>query len=349
MSINKTTLLLVLLITFFFGILISLNATLINAHIDESIHKFTSDGSIYYQAYMSLYEYAELLETPVLFLVGSPILFLKIAEGQLLYVQIFNLMVMTVSLIIARNSFNTFSARISFLIPALLFPYFLFGFLGLNKEIYAMSSAIVYGSYMIRGYKRHLILALILAACARYYMLIAMIVLLFVVPRDREPRYWLAVALLLVFSLAAPIAKYSIPEYSAETLVEDYGGTIGNIFFWTIDHFGYIFIYPIKYVFLMLTRAYALVVGASDDFLGGAVSIFSIIIFIIAMRLFLKTSPRNLITTRLLTAGLLAPIPIMWSEIMHWRYYSFVYYFFLYAIVHHKDINLKSNSNKITS
>ena len=34
-------------------------------------------------------------------------------------------------------------------------------------------------------------------------------------------------------------------------------------------------------------------------------------------------------------AGLVAPVPIMWSEIMHWRYYSFVYFFFVFAIVLH--------------
>ena len=37
--------------------------------------------------------------------------------------------------------------------------------------------------------------------------------------------------------------------------------------------------------------------------------------------------------SRLIVAGFVAPVPIMWSEIMHWRYYSFVYFFFLYAVV----------------
>jgi hypothetical protein len=47
----------------------------------------------------------------------------------------------------------------------------------------------------------------------------------------------------------------------------------------------------------------------------------------------LRHRPRSALAGRLVVAGLVAPIPIMWSEIMHWRYYSFVYFFFLYAIV----------------
>ena len=39
-----------------------------------------------------------------------------------------------------------------------------------------------------------------------------------------------------------------------------------------------------------------------------------------------------------IVAAFVAPAPIMWAEIMHWRYYSFVYVFFLYALVlHHVD------------
>ena len=199
-----------------------------------------------------------------------------------------------------------------------------------------MCSAIFFGSYLIRGLRRHLLLALLLAACARYYMLIALALLWFTVPRGRPPRYWAIVALLLGLSIAAPAAKFIIPEYAAEGLLED-SGAIGIVFAWVIDHFGYAPLYPIKYLALMPTRFYGYLIGATEDAMGAAVSGLSMLMFALACLALLKRRALDPLARNLIVAGLFAPVPIMWSEIMHWRYYSFVYFFFLYAVLLHAE------------
>lgn len=320
------------------AILVSNREALLEAHIDESILKVASDASIYFEVYETLYVDAELAETPSLFLVGSPILFLKLASGNLFLVELCNLALMLVALRVGLKALPSYRTRMGFLAGALVFPYFVFGFLGLNKEIYAMSSAIFFGSYLLHGRRTHLLAALVLAACARYYMLIALIVLLPSVPRSGPPRYWLMLLTLLAVSVAAPISKHFIPQYSTEGLLES-SGMAGIVFSTLIDAYGYVIAYPLKYIVLLPTRAYTYLMGAGEDAMGGVVSICSMVIFcravaIVLARKRVRPSPEVM---RLVVVGLVAPIPIMWSEIMHWRYYSFVYFFFLYAVVLHRE------------
>lgn len=314
------------------AVLLLLREALIVAHADETILSVASDASIYYEVYQALYVYADLLERPALLLIGSPMLFMKLASGNLIVVQLCNLALMFFALRTALSSLATRPGRLLFIAGALSFPYFLFGFLGLNKEVYAMCSAIFFGSYLIRGLRRHLLLALLLAACARYYMLIALVLLWFAVPRGRPPRYWAIVAYLLGLSIAAPAAKFIIPEYTTEGLLED-SGTIGVVFAWVIDHFGYAPLYPIKYLSLMPTRLYGYLIGATEDAMGAAVSCLSLLMFALACLALMKRRALDPLARKLIVAGLVAPMPIMWSEIMHWRYYSFVYFFFLFAVL----------------
>jgi hypothetical protein len=233
---------------------------------------------------------------------------------------------------------------------ALAFPYFLFGFLSLNKEVYAMCSAILYACYMARGRRSHLVTALVLAACARYYMLICLLTLLVVVPRDKAPRYRLIMALLLAISFSAPFIKSLVPGYSGEDLLED-SGTAGVFFSSLIDSFGYVLAYPIKYAALIPMRAYGLLIGSdrTTDLLEAAVSIASLAALVLALGILFQRKPRTELAQRLIVAGLVAPIPIMWSEIMHWRYYSFVYFFFLYAIVLHRQERRSLGSRRIVA
>ena len=48
------------------------------------------------------------------------------------------------------------------------------------------------------------------------------------------------------------------------------------------------------------------------------------------------------VVKRLIVAGFIAPIPIMWSEILHWCYYSFVF-FYLFAIISHIESRSKQS------
>ena len=317
-------------------VLVSLRGALVTAHEDESIHYVASDATIYYTLYDLLYADMALEESPTLLLVGSPILFMKLAGGELLFVQAANLLVMVLTLGAAFKCLPPVRARLAFLGAALVFPYFVFGFLSLNKEVYAMSAAIFFACYMVRGHWSHLVIALVLAACARYYLLVALLLLPVLVPRDGPIRWRLVVALLVAVSIAAPIAKQLVPGYSSEDVTE-VAGLTGQLFSKAIDSYGYALVYPLKYLALIPTKAYSLFLGSdrAGDPMEAVVSLASLIAFVMACRILLRKGRRRAgpAVRRLVFAGLVAPVPIMWSEIMHWRYYSFVYFFFVFAIV----------------
>ena len=321
-------LLLVLLVVF--------RDVLLAAHIDETIQYFSSDAATYFSLYEDLYAQVSLDENPALFLIGSPILFMKLADGNIFVIQACNLVLMGLTLWIAFKCFATRRGRMTFMVGALVFPYFLFGFLSLNKEIYATCSAILFASFLVRGKLIHLVFALLLAACSRYYMLIAMLLLLLLIPRNGHPRYLWTVGLLLFISLAAPTSKSLVPQYSSEGLL-DVSGLTGLIFATIIDHYGYALVYPIKYLALIPQRAYSFLIGSdrAGDGMEAIVSVASFVVVVLAFRILLTKSSASPIVWRLIVAGFVAPIPIMWSEIMHWRYFSFVYFFFLFAVVLH--------------
>src|SRR6185369_5423159 len=235
------------------ALLLLLRGALLQAHLDKTIEYFASDAATYFSLYEDLYEQLDLAESPALFLIGSPILFMKLTNGNLFLIQGLNLALMVLSLKIAFDTLPGRRARFEFMAGALVFPYFLFGFLSLNKEVYAMCSAILFAAYLTGGKRTHLFAALLLAACARYYMLLSLLTLLLMVPRERPPRYRLIFVLLIAISVAAPLVKSLIPGYSGEDLLED-SGAAGVFFSNLIDSFGYAIAYPIKYLVLIPMR-----------------------------------------------------------------------------------------------
>jgi len=325
----------IVLVSLFVGLLallLALRDVLLQAHLDDSILRFASDATVYYNWYDTVYAGSDVLENWTVFLRGSPILFMTLSDGNLLLIQACNLALMLVSLKVAMGCLDTLRGRTLFLALSLIFPYFAFGFLSLNKEVYAMCSAMFYGSYLIRGRGVYLFAALVLAVCARYYMVAALLMLMVAVPRNAPPRSGRIVAILLAVSLVAPISKQFIPEYSYENLLEGSGAT-GTMLAAAIDRFGYALVYPIKYVLLLPIRAYGYMLGGSHDMSGAIVSILSIAMVLTVSWLWIKRRHLSPLVRRLIVAGFVAPIPIMWSEIMHWRYYSFVYFFFLFAVL----------------
>jgi hypothetical protein len=336
MRIRISSLVVWLLAAALLGLLLALAKTLVQAHADESIYYFSSDASNYFTSFQEVYDNLELTESPVLFLVGSPILFMKLSGGNLLLIQLAHLVLMAVSLRAAFDCFSTLQGRIAFLTGAFLFPYFTFGFLSLNKEIYAMCAAIFYGCWYLRGTRRHLAAALLLALCARYYMLVALLAMVVLVPRGRAPRWGLIASLLVVISLAAPLVKLLIPQYSSEDLL-DVPSVAGFFFARAIDSFAYALVYPLKYLVLIPMRAYSYFIDSTRlaNAMEGVVSIVSLAVLVPAVSILALRRRATEPVKRLVVLGLVAPMPIMWSEIMHWRYYSFVYFFFLYALVLH--------------
>lgn len=331
----STLCLAVVFITLLAVLLVSRDA-LLAAHADESIFYFASDAATYFAAFEEFYGDLEIADSPVLFLVGSPILFMKLAGGNLFVIQVGQLVLMVVTLWFGVRCFRSLGARLAFIAGALVFPYFVFGFMSLNKEVYAMCSAIFFASYLVHGRKSHVLLALAFGFCARYYMVIALLALLFLIPRDGTPRVRWTVALLVLISIAAPLAKSMVPEYSSEDLLEA-PGVAGIFFAKAIDSYAYVLVYPIKYLALIPLRAYSYVIDPSrmGNAMEGFISLLTLAVVLPSLWLLFARKATTPIVRRLIVAALVAPVPIMWSEIMHWRYYSFVYFFLLTALVLH--------------
>lgn len=315
--------------------LLLLQDMLLAAHLDRAIEYISSDAATYYELYSDFYADLDLSENPVLFMIGSPILFMKLAGGHLLVVQLCNLILMVLTLKTALGCFRSAAGRRWFLVGTLAFPYFLFGFLSLNKEVYAMCSAILFCCYHVRGRWSDLLFALVLACCARYYMMVALVVLVVLVPRQRPPRYALIVALLLFISVAAPIGKSLVPQYSGEDLLEAPSGA-GLFFAAAINSYAYALVYPLKYAALIPMRAYSFLLNAGrvTDAMEGVVSLLSLAAMAGSSWVLVARRTSDLVR-RLIVSALVAPIPMMWSEIMHWRYYSYVYLFMLFALILH--------------
>jgi hypothetical protein len=318
------------------GFLLIFKDGLAAAHIDGMIDYVSADAMNYYELYETLFSDVPIGEAPALILVGSPIVLMKLADGNLFPIQLLQLILMMWTLKVGADSFDTMRGRAAFITGTLLFPYFLVGFMALNKEIYAMCGAIFFASYMVRGNWRHLLIALTLAMCARYYMLLALLAMVFLIPRSGPPRYRLILALLVVISLAAPFVKMLVPGYSSEGLIEGPGGS-SAVFARIIDSFGYALIYPVKYLALIPTRAYSLLIEPERlaNWIEAMVSLISMAAVAVGASVLLLRKPASPLVKRLIVLGMVAPIPIMWTEIMHWRYFSFVYFFFLFAIVLH--------------
>jgi hypothetical protein len=309
------------------------------AHTNGLIYYFSSDGGEYYRLYEMLYADVELLDSPTLFMVGSPILMLKLADGQLWVVQLVNLALMAYTLRTAVDCLPDFRSRIQFVIGTLVFPYFVFGFLGLNKEVYAMSSAIMLCAYYTAGKRRHLAMALFLGGLARYYMLLSILFLIITVPRTKPPRYRTIVAAALAISFLGPIAKSLIPDYSKEEVL-DVAGLTGVIFTAMIDHGAYFIAYPIKYLFLLPQRVYSWFIDPTreSNAMEACVSLLTMFVMFRIALLVKSQRFRESQAFKLVVVGAVAPLPMMWSDIMHWRYFSFVYFFYLFALVQYRII-----------
>ena len=297
-----------------FGILMTFKEALLDAHTNGAIEYFASDAVTYFGAYETLFSDVNLTEAPELLLVGSPILFMNLVNGNLLLIQLWQLALMFISIKVGVGCFETMRGRVTFIVGALIFPYFLFGFLSLNKEIYAMCATIFYTSYYLRGKWWHLLAALILAMISRYYMLISLVTLFLLVPRLGKPRYWLICTMLIVISIAAPVAKSNIPGYSSEGLL-DAPSNIGLISSKIIDSYGYWIFYPIKYLVLIPMRAYGFFVDSTRNANGmeGFVSITSLAMVMLALYLVLMKIPTRPIVRRLMLLGFVGPMPIMWK------------------------------------
>lgn len=336
MKVTASGALLVVIFLIFLVCLFGARDYLLAAHVDGSAIYFSSDGPEYYREYIKTYHSVDIFKTWEVFLRTSPILLMILTDGDLFPIQLFNLAIMFVAMRVALSCLETFEGRIIFLASSLLFPYYVLGFLSLNKEVYAMCAALFYASYMIRGRLLHLLLAFVLALTARYYMVASLLMLFVTVPRRGKPHWLMILGALLAISVVAPIMKSLVPQYSSEGLLDSSGAT-AVLLDRIVSNYGYFLLYPFKYILLLVTRPYAFLSGSTHDAIGAIVSLWSLAALGIVLWLWFSGQRLEPIVKRLIVAGLVAPIPMMWSEIMHWRYHSYVSFFFLFAILLHLE------------
>jgi hypothetical protein len=333
LSIRLSTIALLLVFSCFGFLLFAIADHLPTAHRDWTIQYFSSDAAVYFEQYEAYWKNVSFLDNPLVLLTGTPIVLMKLANGNLSWILAANLLIMLITLRVAFDCLEVRGPRLLFLIGTLVFPYFLFGFLSLNKEIYAMCAAIFFGSYWIQKNRAHLLISLLLAFSARYFMFVAFIFLLLVFPSRSKPRYWIAVGTLLFVSMVAPLVKTRIPGYSSEGVLQGAGFT-SILFSKAVDSYAYALVYPLKYLSLVPARIYSVAIGLGRpaDPMEAVVSLLTILLF--AAAIYILTCKRTLSAAPRTFAwmAIVSPIPIMWTDVAHWRYFSYIYFFLLFSV-----------------
>jgi hypothetical protein len=73
--------------------------------------------------------------------------------------------------------------------------------------------------------------------------------------------------------------------------------------------------------------------GRPADLMEAGVSLLTIGLLPVAAYIIVFKRSASASAKTLALMAFMAPIPIMWTEIGHWRYFSYVYFFLLFAAV----------------
>lgn len=321
------------ILTTFFWVVVSLLLIAFSDDI-QSMHAadygaaywFASDPGVYYDIYLMRIK-GDM--TPMAYvysaMVGAPVLLLLATDGQVTPILILAAAVFFYALYSCTKQLE--KKQISFFFLILFIPYVLLGFFALNKEIYVVSSTLFFLAYYKSLDKKYLLFCFITLFFARYYMLLVFLFTLFVFPPQQKTiRWWALWGALLFISLVAPLVLSggALLSYSADTAV----GTSGNVsllFSELIRKFMYFVSYIPKYILLILSRFWTVIVSgihgeAKANLLGFLFSSYTLILF--AFALFRVHFPKRY-NFRFLMMVLFSPVPIMFNDIFHWRYYLF--------------------------
>ncbi|MEW6996844.1 hypothetical protein AADZ86_03940 [Colwelliaceae bacterium BS250] len=313
-------------------------------HEDGRAYWLSSDGATYLEHYYRISK----MEIPMLMwvqlaAVKTPILLLLLTGGTVWPMLL---------LACATFFFSLYSCtkylerkRLSFIVTILLIPYVLFGFFAINKEIYLISSVLFFMTYYKSQNKKYLLFCILVLFLSRYYMLIVYMFCLVVFPVKKEKIRWNIILLSMLFiSAVAPIIlKGGITGYSAGGLLEG-AGAASSISGELIRKYLYIFIYFPKYILLILSRYWTAYTSGifgeiRGNLLGLLVAIYTTILFIVAFK---RKHYYKSYNFRFLMMTLLAPVPLMFNDIFHWRYYVFTMPMLAYYL-NQQPYNLKSS------
>ncbi|WP_418113766.1 hypothetical protein RJD40_00870 [Vibrio scophthalmi] len=335
-----------LLIAFFLVsfVIVLLFNVIQQAHVNGVAYWFSSDGGEYYRLYV-LYSSSEFtyFEKARLLITGVPVLLLLLFDGNVVPVLLLCNVIFALSLMIygrtvrLRNSFW-------FIVIAIM-PPVSFGLFAVNKEILLVSGTLLFISYYISGSKRVLFFSIVVMFMCRSYMAVFFIYVLFVIPRSSmKIHYFRILFSMIIITILAPYVLLS-GGFGTDQNLLDNAGYIAHFFADEIRNGFYIFLYIPKYLYLMLIKVWGLYM---DGLFGGNKSIlrdfltsiysFSVMLFAVLSRHKRKSYP-----FRFLVLGFLSSYPLMFSDIVHWRYYIFSLLFFITYLVLNKDWSVGRN------
>jgi len=319
------------------------NSEIEEAHISEFIYWISSDAPVYYNN-MDNFQLDSFFSNPQYFVNLMPIFIYNIFDGMqgyLLFVSVIGFFVIRFSLKFIERKYRVF--YICFL---MIFPYVSLGFFSINKEIFSLLSAILFSCYYKDGKLATLFFACVLAFFARSYLLLSFLFVVFFVPVNGCFLRW---RFFIFFLLLISVFPYFISDLNG--FDANYGDNAGftAIFTSKLIHDGFYFIiYFLKY-FLLLTSKFYQAFNVGFDFSGRVqdfhefiVSFITLIIFSLSIYCFcMKKKSRK--DKRYIYMALVSPVIVMFSDIFHWRYASFVYIFYLFYLFSSKDLSSKDN------
>lgn len=306
-------------------------------HVNGLIYWISSDAPVYYNR-AEIYSIEDFLENPHYFLNLMPIFIYNIVGGlfnYLIFVSILGFFVFFYSLEFIDKRF-----RVIYLIVLIIFPYTSLTYFSINKEIFAFLSAILLACYYNKQVVYILFFSLVLAFFARSYLFLTYVLMLFIFPVNgaRKPRWKFLLSVFLGISII-PFVISSFVGFGEDGLVQSDAGRSAIYFSSLISNGWYIAVYFAKYLILMLSKGYqGFNVGFDfsarlQDAHEFVVSLLSSLFFVAAIgrHLLVKYSFKdNKNDSRFLYLALFSPVLLLFSDIFHWRYSSFVFVFLLF-------------------
>ncbi|MEZ9231522.1 hypothetical protein AB4259_10630 [Vibrio amylolyticus] len=325
-------------------VVVLLDGNIQNWHQGDFSYWFSSDGSEYYRIYTKFSsQELSVYETLRLATVGMPVALLLLFDGSVASVVLLSNTIFFLSLFIYGRALKLRTSS-TFLV-IIFMPAILFGFVAINKEVFLISGTLLFLSYYVTGSKKLLILSIFIMLMSRSYMLVFFVYVIAVFPRKLVfISYKRLLMSIISISLICPFVLSSGQFGTAENLLEG-SGSLAQFFGDGIRSGFYFILYLPKFFFLILMRVWSaymegffgLYQANLRDFLLSIYSIWLMIWAVISIHRY------NSYEFRYLVMGLFSPFPLMFSDIVHWRYYIFVLPFFItYIVVRNRDdIKLK--------
>lgn len=304
------------------------------AHVNEMIYWISSDAPVYYEK-SDQFLPRDFIESPWLFINLMPLFLYNILGGMLGYLLLVSLCGYFVFL--SSLQYINPEYRLLYAVLLLIFPYTSLTFFSINKEIFALMSAIMLACYY-KSYKVYYFLfALALAFCARSFLVVSYIFIVFIFPPmpTKKPK-WLILFLVFIGISCIPFFVNSFIGFDFSYHTHEGAGRAASYLSRIISNGGYFLVYYVKYLLLLFSKFYqAFNVGFDfsnrvQDGHEFLVSLLTVIVFIASFYFFYVK--KNLANKCFFYLALFSPVFLMFSSIFHWRYSSFVYVFYLFYL-----------------